>query len=310
MADLSLKMMKNSARPVLCALGAVLSWSTVATAFKLSLECMSWFSLLSVAIPTAAVCLFLIVLIQRKMALLLRIPLRELGFNVAIGLLNPLIYYCALFVAYDKLPAQVAQPLNYTWPMWFILLYAAIKRRKPSFPQVAGLVMSFLGVVVISFCKPGGAVSLSGILVAMASALLWAGYWMLGLRVRADRTVALLLGFGVSSVVVVALRLFGGMGFSVPGMGYAVYVGLFEMAIPFVLWQYALSAASNKYLINQLSYLSPVLSLVIINFYLGETLALTTILGAVLIIGGILVANRMREEAPDSSASPGSSEPA
>ena len=299
MADLSLKMMKNSARPVLCALGAVLSWSTVATAFKLSLECMSWFSLLSVAIPTAAVCLFLIVLIQRKMALLLRIPLRELG-----------IYYCALFVAYDKLPAQVAQPLNYTWPMWFILLYAAIKRRKPSFPQVAGLVMSFLGVVVISFCKPGGAVSLSGILVAMASALLWAGYWMLGLRVRADRTVALLLGFGVSSVVVVALRLFGGMGFSVPGMGYAVYVGLFEMAIPFVLWQYALSAASNKYLINQLSYLSPVLSLVIINFYLGETLALTTILGAVLIIGGILVANRMREEAPDSSASPGSSEPA
>lgn len=286
--------MKSSVRPFACALCAVLSWSTVATAFKLSLECMSWFSLLSVAIPTATVALFLIAAFQRKLPLVRQLSARDAGYIIAIGLLNPLVYYCSLFIAYDLLPAQVAQPINYTWPMWFIVLYAVVRRTKPTLFQIAGLALSFLGVVVISVCKPGGAVSVAGVMVALASALIWAGYWMLGLRVTADRTVALLLGFGVSSLVVLAIRLLGGMGFSIPGAGYAVYVGLFEMAIPFVLWQYALAAATNKYLVNQLSYLSPVLSLVLINFYLGERLALTTIVGALLIIGGILVSNGRR----------------
>ena len=283
-------------RPILCALGAVLSWSTVATAFKLSLERMSWFSLLSVAIPAATVVLFAIALFQKKLPLLGRLSLRDAGYIIAVGMLNPLVYYCSLFIAYDLLPAQVAQPINYTWPMWFIVLYAVVRRTKPTLFQIVGLCLSFLGVIVISVCKPGGEVSVLGVLVAMASALIWAGYWMLGLRIKADRTVALLLGFGVSSLVIVAIRLLGGMGFSFPGAGYAVYVGLFEMAIPFVLWQYALAAASNKYLVNQLSYLSPVLSLVLINFYLGERLAVTTIVGAVLIIGGIVVSSWQRRE--------------
>lgn len=283
--------MKTSVRPLVCAFGAVLSWSTVATAFKLSLECMSWFSLLSVAIPTATAVFFLIAAFQRKLPQLRQLSAHDAGYIVAIGLLNPLIYYCTLFIAYDLLPAQVAQPVNYTWPMWFIVLYAVVHCTKPSLFQIAGLALSFLGVVVISTGKPGSAIPVAGVAVALVSALIWAGYWMLSLRVSVDRIVTLLLGFAASSLVLVVLRLLGGMGFSIPGAGYAVYVGLFEMAIPFVLWQYALAKAPNKYLVNQLSYLSPILSLVLINFYLGERLALTTIVGALLIIGGILVSN-------------------
>ena len=287
--------MKTPVRPLVCAFGAVLSWSTVATAFKLSLECMSWFSLLSVAIPTATAVFFLIAAFQRKLPQLRKLSAHDAGYIVAIGLLNPLIYYCTLFIAYDLLPAQVAQPVNYTWPMWFIVLYAVVHCTKPSLFQIAGLALSFLGVVVISTGKPGSTIPVAGVAVALVSALIWAGYWMLSLRVSVDRIVTLLLGFGASSLVLVALRLLGGMGFSIPGAGYAVYVGLFEMAIPFVLWQYALAKAPNKYLVNQLSYLSPVLSLVLINFYLGKRLALTTIVGALLIIGGILVSNARHE---------------
>lgn len=286
--------MKYSMRPVLCALGAVLSWSTVATAFKLSLDRMSWFSLLSVAIPSATVALFVITLLQKKLSLLRQFSLRDAGYIVAVGVLNPLVYYCSLFIAYDLLPAQVAQPINYTWPMWFILLYVVVRRAKPTLFQIVGLCLSFFGVIVISVGKSGGGVSVWGVLVAMASAMIWAGYWMLGLRIKVDRTVALLLGFGVSSLVIIAIRLLGGMEFFFPGAGYAVYVGLFEMAIPFVLWQYALAEASNKYIINQMSYLSPVLSLLLINFYLGERLAITTVVGAMFIIGGIVVSSWQR----------------
>ncbi|NJK98814.1 MAG: EamA family transporter, partial [Bacteroidales bacterium] len=39
-----------------------------------------------------------------------------------LGFLNPLLYYLVLFKAYSLLPAQIAQPLNYTWPLILVIL--------------------------------------------------------------------------------------------------------------------------------------------------------------------------------------------
>jgi len=50
----------------------------------------------------------------------------------------------------------------------------------------------------------------------------------------------------------------------------------------------ALRKTGNPTLINQLCYLSPFLSLFLIHFILGEKIYLTTIIGLILIVSGIL----------------------
>jgi drug/metabolite transporter (DMT)-like permease len=67
-----------------------------------------------------------------------------------------------------------------------------------------------------------------------------------------------------------------------------VYIGLFEMGITFFLWLKALSLSDNKAKTSTIIYLFPVISLFFINFVLGEKVLTTSVIGLVVIIGGIL----------------------
>ena len=73
------------------------------------------------------------------------------------------------------------------------------------------------------------------------------------------------------------------------GLLSSVYVGMFEMAVPFIFFGLALQKTSNPALTNQLCYLSPFVSLFIIHAVLGETIFFTTYIGLFLIVFGILL---------------------
>jgi len=67
------------------------------------------------------------------------------------------------------------------------------------------------------------------------------------------------------------------------------YVGLFEMGVTFLIWLKALKLSKTTANVAGLIYLVPFLSLIVIYFVLGETILPSTIIGAVLIVGGIIL---------------------
>jgi drug/metabolite transporter (DMT)-like permease len=80
--------------------------------------------------------------------------------------------------------------------------------------------------------------------------------------------------------------------FSIPstlGILTAVYIGLFEMGITFILWMKALSLAKNNARIAGVAYLTPFISLVFIHLIVGETIAVSSVVGLSLIVSGILI---------------------
>ena len=130
----------------LFALSAVLLWSTVATAFKISLRHLDVFQLLLVASVMATLCLLLIVLVTGRIRLLANQGIRDYLRLACLGILNPFCYYLVLFKAYDLLPAQVAQALNYTWAITLMLLSVPIlKHRITRFDYIA-TVICYTGV--------------------------------------------------------------------------------------------------------------------------------------------------------------------
>jgi len=68
----------------------------------------------------------------------------------------------------------------------------------------------------------------------------------------------------------------------------AVYVGIFEMGITFIVWLMALQRASSNARVINLIFITPFISLLLINRVLGEQILQSTFIGLVLIIGGIL----------------------
>ncbi|MFR9263723.1 MAG: EamA family transporter [Bacteroides cellulosilyticus] len=103
---------RNNTRAIIYACIAVLSWSTVATAFKIALTHLTHFEMLLIASCTSLLIFALLLTFQKKWKLLSALPARQWGYFALLGLLNPVAYYLVLFKAYDLLPAQVAQPIK------------------------------------------------------------------------------------------------------------------------------------------------------------------------------------------------------
>ncbi|MDR1097797.1 MAG: DMT family transporter [Tannerella sp.] len=304
------KEMKTVNRSLIYALIAIFSWSTVAASFKTALKYYSHFEVLLVAALTAFFILATVTCIRKKWSCLSSLSKKQWGKYALIGLLNPVAYYLVLFRAYDLLPAQIAQPVNYLWPMVLSILLAVITRKAILPVKYIGMALSLSGVAIISYGSggmQGESLPLSGLLPALLSAFLWAVFWIVNkTNEQADGTVSLLLIFFFGSVYLLAASFFMEVNLDSPeGALAGAYVGTFEMAIPFIFFRLALKETDNPVLINQLCYLSPFLSLFIIHFVLGEDISVTTFAGLFLIVFGIIfneyIANRIKSQKVNSN---------
>lgn len=286
--------MKENSKALLFTTIAVASWSTVASAFKIGLRHYSYFELILVSAITAVLIFAVVITFQKKWYLLKKLTKKEVGSYAFTGLLNPAFYYLILFKSYDLLPAQIAQPINYFWPILLAILLAVIeKERIPTFKFI-GMVISFGGVILISVGPESIArVQLSklGIFLAFFSAFLWATFWIVNRRNKnVDGILGLFLSFLFGSVYLSVGSLFVPVSLSsLQGLLSSVYVGMFEMAVPFIFFGLALQKTTNPALTNQLCYLSPFISLFIIHAVLGESIFFTTYVGLFLIVFGILL---------------------
>ena len=286
--------MKKNTRSILLALAAVLSWSTVATAFKVALAYLTHFEMLLIASLTSVLIFSIVLTFQHKWGLVKQLNKKQWKELAILGFLNPAAYYLILFKAYDMLPAQVAQPVNYAWPIVLLVLLAVFAKQPIPSKKHIGMVISMSGVVMISLGTgqlSGMSVPLTGVLLAAFSAFFWAGYWMVNNKHKhsVDAIVSLFGSFLCGSLYLIAcIPLFG---LSIPnlnGLLAGMYVGGFEMAIPFICFGIAMRITSNPALINQLCYLSPFLSLFFIAMVLHEPIVITTYIGLTLIVAGIV----------------------
>ena len=280
-------------KATLLGLSAVFFWSTVATAFKMALRHVDHFQLLLLANVFSLVSLGAVLVFRKKSHLLLCATGRQYRLSCGLGLLNPFIYYLVLFKAYDLLPAQVAQPINFTWALTLSWLSVPLLKQKVGWRHgLAGLICYF-GVVVLA---TGGDLATFrvadplGVGLALGSTVLWALYWIGNTKNDLDPVAGLFLGFSFSLPFVAgATLLFSDLAIGWQGVLGGAYVGAFEMGFTFVLWLSALKLTTSTARIANLIFLAPFLSLVFIHFVLGEHVVFATVIGLVLIVGGLLL---------------------
>ncbi len=292
--------LKNQRHAMLLGLSSVVLWSTVATAFKLSLQHMTptqllaWAGLFSTVVPALAVT-------RRSQWPEVAATLRHKPFHyLSLGALNPCLYYLVLFRAYDLLPAQQAQAINYTWALTLSLLAIPMLGQKLTSRDVLALLMGYLGAVVIA--TRGNLTSLefdsgAGVALALGSTVLWSLYWILNTRASASGPVSLFVCFALGTPMVwIILAIEGGPVLpGLRGLVGSVYVGLFEMGVTFMLWLEAMRRAENVSRVGNLIFLSPFLSLFFISTFLGEPIVAATWIGLTMIITGVVLQQRGRD---------------
>jgi len=275
------------------ALIAIILWSTSGTAFKLALRGISFPQLLFISAHTAWIFLFLLLLIRGKISLIIQKPLKNLPRSAIGGFLNPFLYYIVLLKAYSLLPAQIAQPLNYTWPIMLVLLSVIFLKQKLRWRDGLAILISFSGVILIS---SQGKIPFStkineplGLALAIGSSVIWASFWIINLKDKRQELEKIALNFFFGAMFAsVYLIIFDKLPRLNSAWIPAIYVGMTEMAIAFVLWLTALAHTKNNARISNLVFISPFLALVFIHLILKENIYITTPIGLAFIIAGIL----------------------
>jgi len=279
----------------------ILFWSTSASAFKIGLRYIDHYQLLFIATLTAVVFLFLVLLAQKRVSEVISTNTSDIRRSALLGFLNPFLYYSVLFVAYSLLPAQVAQPLNFVWPIALVLLSVPILKQTLTLKSIAALVISFMGVVFIS--TEGNILNMSfasplGVSLALLSSIVWALFWLFNVKDQRDEIIKLFYNFLFALVLVSITTLmfssFKGINFK--GVLSGIYIGLFEMGITFVLWLKALRLSERTDKLGNLIYLTPFCSLIFISIILKEKIFITTLIGLILIVTGIFIQQTRRNE--------------
>eukprot|EP00831_Metopus_contortus_P078701 TRINITY_DN7668_c0_g1_i1.p2 TRINITY_DN7668_c0_g1~~TRINITY_DN7668_c0_g1_i1.p2 ORF type:complete len:273 (-),score=52.07 TRINITY_DN7668_c0_g1_i1:259-1077(-) len=221
-----------------------------------------------------------------------------------LGILNPFLYYMILFKAYDLLPAQEAQPINYTWAVTLSLLSVPLLGQKMSMKDLGAILLSYFGVVVISTHGDLLALnfsSLPGVALALGSTVIWTLYWIFNTRSKTQPMAGLLLSFlfGFPLILTTTLIFSELPSLQPESLLAAAYVGLFEMGITFALWLTSMKYAAmhdggGTARVANLIFLSPFLSLVFIHFLIGEAIHPATVAG----LGFIIVGNILMQYSP------------
>ena len=286
--------MKKQTRAYLLALLAVLFWSTIASALKISLRHINYELLVFYASATATLFLLIVMMQKKQLRNVFSSTSREYINSALMGFLNPFLYYLVLLKAYDLLRAQEAGTLNYIWPLVLTLLSIPVLGQKISWKSILAIFISFAGIVVIS--TRGQVFSMHfdepyGVVLAVSSAFIWAIYWLLNMKDSRSTMPKLTLNFIFGLGYILIFLLMKG-NLTIPsseGLFGSIYIGIFELGLTFIIWLKALENSENTAKVSQLIYLSPFISLFFIHYVVKEPVIIPTIGGLVLIIGGIIL---------------------
>lgn len=269
-------------------------WASMASIIKALTASVPNLETLAVSSVWAFVFLLIINAASGRLALLRSLHWMDYLCMAGLGFVGLFLYSAFYYYGISVLTSQEACILNYLWPVLLVLFSCLLDREKMTLRKMAALLISFLGVLVLSV----GGFSLSadrgkGIAACVTAAACYALYCVLNKKADYDQNITQMVIWAVVAVCSFSAAGFTGQLVSLQGASFAgmIYLGVLVDGAAYLLWALALSGSESTAGVANLAFLTPVISVFISAFALGESLSLRTLFALCLIMGGVLLQN-------------------
>ena len=223
-----------------------------------------------------------------------RHPLR---LNPWVALGAAAVFGCnALFSMANKLTtAANTIVLQFTAPIFVLLITLLVFRRRPDRLDVVtcGVVFGGVAFFFLDSLEMGGGL---GNVLALLSGLCYAGVFLLNDLPDSDAISSVFWGDVLSAVTGLPF-LVKETDFSAPAVTSLVVLGVFQVAVAYILLTIGLKT-TPAVTASLVSGIEPVLNPVLVAVFYGEKMGPMAILGAVIVIGGVVIYNVCRAKQP------------
>jgi drug/metabolite transporter, DME family len=197
------------------------------------------------------------------------------------------------YLAIQQLPVAVAIVLLFMAPVLVVLWSALISRRVPTRPVRVALVLSTIGVILVSnlLASDVRQVNGFGILVGLTTAVFFAAYIVLSEQVSTTReTIGVTLKtFAIASLFWIAYQSTQGIPWAIfapENVLQVLYVGLAGNLLPYLLFFWCIQRVQAKRAAIS-AMLEPFIAGVLAWIWFGQALTVMQIIGGLLIVGAI-----------------------
>jgi drug/metabolite transporter (DMT)-like permease len=221
--------------------------------------------------------------------------LRDLPAIFFMGFAGITVYQVCLTFGEQTVAAGTASFLVATVPCFTVLLAFFFLKERLSLLGTLGIIVSFIGVAIISFSGKSGLSFTPGTLLIVLASFSESIAFILQKRFMHKYTglelATYMIWTGTIFMLVFAPELLRQLPHTtlIPTLSI-VYLGIFPAAISYVAWSYTLSRIPASTATSFLN-LSPVLALFISWLWLHEVPVLLEIVGGVVVIIGVLIVN-------------------
>ena len=213
----------------------------------------------------------------------------KLKFNLTVFLGAVCMFgVTTLFVLANKLTTSAnAIVLQYTAPVWIVILMALFFHTKPSRLDVAAICVVFAGILCFFFDSISTTGGMAGNLVAIAAGLFYAGVFMLNSFEQGDALSSMFFGQFFGGLLLLPLALRETDYSAVPVLTVAA-MGLFQVGLAYILFN-----EGTKYTApvtaSLIAGIEPILNPILVAIFWGESIGALSLVGAVIVVLGILV---------------------
>jgi len=219
------------------------------------------------------------VAIKRKLPIIL-LSGAAIGFN-----------WILLFEAYRHTGVPVATVCYYMAPIIVIAFSPLFFKEKLGLKKIICVAVALLGAVAVSGVLQADTSKLTGILLGLGAAVLYASVVIMN-KFLADvpslERTALQLGAAGFTVLPYALLTMGDISFNPLSLGLLLVVGVFHTGFAYTMYFGAVGKLKGQ-TVAILSYIDPASAILLSALFLSQTPSALEALGAVLIIGAAFV---------------------
>ncbi len=285
-----------------------LIWGSSFLFIRIGVEQLPPFQLVFIRTGIAAIGLTIVVYWRGK-----RLPMdwRSVGDLLFLGAVNTVLPFALITWGETRIESGLASVLQGTAALFtLVLAHFAFADERFSLRKLAGLLVGFLGVVILASRSAGGEIArtdstahLLGQAAIIGASFCYALGGTYGRKVMQNRLEPIVVAAGAMTVAAI---LSGVITYASPRLGGPPPVG-FDQLAPRVLGAilalglvntfgaylifYSLLAALGAARTSMVTYVIPVVGLVLGAIFLAEHVDLSLIAGAIMIVGGIGIVN-------------------